>query len=137
VRRNAFPQITVKMMDKEASTMELPGLLAEVEGIVGRDAAIKFAIACGGTRIYIPARLSDEHWLVESIGLDAARKLAKHFTFQRRGLRLDVPMMPRAIQTNELTTAGASSREIALQLGIHQRTVHRHRSKMRDDKEQR
>ena len=117
--------------------MELPELLAEIEGIVGRDAAIKLSDACGGTRIYMPAHVPDEHWLTETIGIDAARKLAKHFTFERRGLRLDMPMTPSWIHVDTLTTAGASAREIALQLGIHQRTVHRIRSILRDDKDQR
>lgn len=112
--------------------MELPELLAEVEQVVGRDAAIKFANACGGTRIYMPAQMHAQHWLAEAIGLDAACKLAAHFTFGRRGLRLDIPMMPRAIQTHALTDAGASSREIALKLGLHQRTVHRQRAERRN-----
>jgi DNA-binding NarL/FixJ family response regulator len=125
------------MTDKQASTMELPGLLAEVEGVVGRDAAIKFATACGGTRIYMPASVPSEHWMVEVIGINAAEKLSKHFSFGRRGIRLDIPMMPRALQIRALTKAGASSREIALNLGVTQRTVHNHRKKMHDDEKRR
>lgn len=119
------------MTDKQTSTMELPGLLAEVEEVVGRDAAIKFATACGGTRIYMPVSVTSEHWLVEAIGINAAEKLAKHFSFGRRGIRLDIPMMPRALQVHILTEAGSSSREIALKLGIHQRTVHSRRRAIR------
>jgi DNA-binding NarL/FixJ family response regulator len=111
--------------------MKLQGLLAEVENIIGTDGAIKFAVACGGTRIYIPAQVQADHWLVEAVGSDAAHKLAKHFSFDRRGIRLDVPMIPRGMQVNTLTEAGASAREIALKLGIHQRTVHSHRRKQR------
>lgn len=125
--RNTFHRITKQMTKNQASTMELPGLLAEVEDVVGRDAAIKLAIACGGTRIYMPAAVDAEHWLAEAIGVDAAIKLAAHFSYGRRGIRLDMPMMPRALQVHTLTEAGASAREIALKLGIHQRTVHANR----------
>lgn len=116
------------MTDKQTSTMKLPGLLAEVEEIVGRDAAIRFAIACGGTRIYMPAHIRAEHWLAEALGVSAAEILAKHFSNGHGGVRLEVPMMPRGLQVKKLSDAGASSREIALKLGIHQRTVHRNRS---------
>lgn len=117
--------------NKPTSKTQLPALLAELEGVVGRDAALKFANACGGTRVYIPAHLRAEHWLIEAIGFAAAQKLSTHFTFGRRGIHLNVPMMPRSLQVQTLDNAGASSREIALKLGIHQRTVHRIRSKHR------
>lgn len=121
-------------MKDHAATIELPPLLAEIAGVVGREAALKFAAACGGTRIYMPVHVGHDHWLTEAIGPGAASALATHFSYGRRGIRLDVPKLPLAIRVAELDQVGATSREIALKLDIHQRTVHRHRQTRRNSK---
>jgi len=114
------------MMDKHILTMKLLGLLAEFEQIVGRDKAIKLAMVCGGTSVYMPKNVHPEHWIAQAIGIDAARTLTAHFKY---GANLTVPTAPRAIRIQALTEAGASAREIALTLHIHQRTVHRARQR--------
>lgn len=119
------------LMTNSTATIELPGLLAEIEELIGRHSAIKFAAACGGTRIYMPAHVAHDHWMVGAIGIGAARVLSSHFADRSHGLSLDIPKIPIAIRIAELDRTGASSSEIALQLGIHQRTVHRNRRKLK------
>jgi DNA-binding NarL/FixJ family response regulator len=108
--------------------MSEPSLLAELEGIIGRDAALKFTAARGGTRVYIPARVSGDHWIVKAIGAEAAFKLCAHFTFGRRGISIDIPLLPKDIIIKGLSAKGASPRQVARQLGITERTVRRHRA---------
>lgn len=115
------------MATKQSLPKRLPALLAEIEGVVGREAAIKFGLACGGTRIYMPKNVLPGHWLCKAIGDEAANKLAAYFSTERTGLRLDVPMVPRAVQVDTLIKTNMPAREIALALRVHQRTVHRRR----------
>lgn len=122
-------------------TDQLPGVLAEIAGVAGINAAIAIATHAGGTRAYIPARVGDRHWLVKAVGRDAADKLCAHFSIDhRRGQRIDVPLFGGtykqlqrliAARLDKLEAEGASSQTIARTTGITQRTVHRHRARRR------
>ena len=120
----------------------LPGVLQEIAEVAGEAAALAIASRAGGTRIYLPARAADEHWLVQAVGRAHADALCDHFAVDGRGARLDVPLhvggtfrqLQRAIAevVHKMDDGSeASSREIARKVGITQRTVHRHRARHR------
>jgi hypothetical protein len=118
--------------------------LAEIASVIGRQATLSLAEAVGGTRVYIPALATDDHWLVKAIGRELANKLCDHFSVSsekdtRRGQRIEIPNAPAtgAFQklrdevrnhVGRLDQEGKSSRQIALEVGITQRAVHRFRS---------
>lgn len=125
-------------------TGPLPALLQEIADVVGEAAALAIASRAGGTRIYLPAQASDDHWLVQAVGRAAADKLCHHFAVDGRGQRLDIPLhvggtfrqLTRAIaeavhKMDDGTEA--SSQQIARRFGVTQRTVHRHRARHRGD----
>ena len=123
-------------------TMRMPGVLAEIAEVAGEAAAVAIAARVGGTRVYIPARVNDDHWLVECAGRRAADLICKHFATEGRlGQRIDVPLagggaypqLRRALarRIHQLDGENLSSREIAMRVGISQRGVHRHRAKHR------
>ncbi|RJF70892.1 helix-turn-helix domain-containing protein [Rhodopseudomonas palustris] len=124
-------------------TRGLPGVLAEIAEVAGEAAALKIAARFGGQRVYFPARPgAADHWLVATVGPDAAAKLCAHFSVDRkRGNRIEIPLhvggsyrqFLRAIseRLHALDQEGMSSREIAARLGLTQRTVHRHRGRHR------
>jgi hypothetical protein len=126
-------------------TEKLPGVLAEIAELVGEQAALTIASRAGGTRIYFPATADDKHWLVASIGREAADKVCAHFAVDRRGQRIEIPLfvggtfqqLVRAVakRVHELDGDGASSSEIVRKVGITQRSVHRHRARHRGKKD--
>ncbi|MFH0303551.1 hypothetical protein AAFX91_41945 [Bradyrhizobium sp. 31Argb] len=88
------------------------------------------------------------YWLVECVGFELAKKICAHFEVDGRGQRIDIPLhvggtyrqfvRSLAERLDELDREGKSSTEIARQLGLTQRTVHRHRARhgyRRDDKQ--
>ena len=118
---------------------ELPGVLAEIAEVAGEPAAVSLAACYGGIRVYIPKVITtDDHWLVECVGRRAADAICAHFKAGKGpGCRLDIPLysggayprLRRAIakRIHDRHLAKDSSREIALAVGVSQRTVHRHR----------
>lgn len=72
----------------------LPPLLAEIAEVAGLDAALAMADARGGSRITIPARPRPDHWLVQAVGVDAAKLIADHFRVGNSGLIVELPVGP-------------------------------------------
>lgn len=113
--------------------------LDEIASVIGRDAMLALVAACGGTRIYIPAEPTDDHWLIDVLGRAHAEKLCAHFTVHGssrssgRGVHLEIPASIRSsynkiqVDIGQLDDGKKSAREIALEAGVTQRTVHRHR----------
>jgi hypothetical protein len=118
-------------------TTKLSGVLGEIASVAGEPAAMTIAAHVGGTRVYIPAKADDDHWLVQAIGREAADKVCELLA----GGRYDVPLgsggayrsMRRAIakRVHDMDRAKKSSAEIARATGLTQRAVHRHRAKHR------
>lgn len=112
----------------------LPGVLAEIAAVAGEAAALKVAMAKGGTRAYFPSRPAAGHWLVEAVGIDAAAAICAHLVSDRGGLEIPVPLGPtgtrartwRAIR--QAIDAGATAAEAARIAGVDERTVRRHRN---------
>ncbi len=119
-------------------TTRLRAVLGEIAKVAGEPAAINFAAAKGGARVYIPARVTSKHWLVECVGEKAAAAICAHFAIDGIGQRIDVPLagggvhsqLKRAIakRVHELDQQNVSAPDIARKTGVTQRTVHRHRS---------
>ncbi|MET4199104.1 hypothetical protein ABIA95_003103 [Bradyrhizobium sp. LA8.1] len=125
-------------------TEQLPGVLAEIAEVVGETAALMIAAKRGGQRVYFPAvsRLHEgyeNYWLFECVGIELARKICAHFEVDGRGQRIDLPLhvggtyrqflRSVAQRIHALDREGKSSAEICKQLGLTQRTVHRHRAR--------
>jgi len=126
-------------------TEKLPEVLAEIAELVGEVCALRIAAEKGGTRIYIPAQVHEAHWLANVIGVEKAQKLCEHFRVdESRGQRIEIPLyvggtyrqfMRRiAERVHRRDEEDASSTVIAKELGISQRSVHRHRRRHRGRK---
>lgn len=131
-------------------TEKLPGVLAEIAEVAGETAALMIAAKRGGQRVYFPSvkSLHRAQWLVECVGLDRASLICAHFEVDGSGQRIDIPLhvggtyrqfvRSLAERIHKLDREGKSSTEISQQLGLTQRTVHRHRArhgKPRNDKQ--
>lgn len=120
----------------------LTGFLAELADLVGEQGARRLAHAHGGTRLYVPERLTPEHHLVAEIGYEAALTLVHAFKREH----LEIPLGPGGIYAqsmrerreivSRLDEQGKSAPEIARAAGVHSRTVYRHRAKGRADPDQ-
>ena len=101
----------------------LPGVLAEIAEIAGRDAAMGLALKKGGQdlRIPRPEKLLEDHPLAEAVGFEAARKIAKHF----KGECIYVPMGRRALVC-ELLLRGWAHGDVASRLGVSVSVVRRY-----------
>ncbi len=115
----------------------LPQVLAEIAEVAGIEAAWELAGAVGGTYVHIPSRqMPDDHWLVELVGREAADKIAAHFAGDNARLRLLIPMARDAQRRQRLVKAleaGMSAPDAAASAGVHVRTAHRARRRLRRD----
>lgn len=121
---------------------DLPGILAEIAEIAGREAAELVAQSKGGCRVYMPpsAGLRSDHWLAAVIGPEKALMIAKALG-DPIGYRVDIPLGPtcegaraartRASTVRSLTLEGASATAIARRLGITDRAVRMIRERLR------
>lgn len=113
----------------------LTGFLAELADLVGEQRARRLAQIHGGTRLYVPERLTPDHPLVTEIGYEAALSLVHAFKREY----LEIPLGPSGVHAqsirsrrelvSRLDEEGWSAPEIARVTGIHCRTVYRHRAK--------
>lgn len=122
-------------------TEKLPGVLAEIAEVAGETAALMIAAQHGGRRVYIPSvkRMHKAQWLLDCVGAELGRKICAHFEVNGGGQPIDVPLhvggtykqFVRSVaqRIHRLDRDGKSSAEISKQLGLTQRTVHRHRAK--------
>ena len=60
------------------STADLPESLRDIAGVIGLSATVELAFRYGGVRLYIPLpkSINEDHPIAQTIGLDAAQKLA-------------------------------------------------------------
>lgn len=128
---------------------DLPPLLAEIAEVAGLPAALKLAREKGGVECYIPARVSDDHWLVRCVGREAADKISAHFSAaidddrrkSRHGVKILLPLGQTGSRADarrraiEALDQGASLADAARRSGLHQRTVQNLRAKMQDNRQ--
>ena len=135
-----MPLIAVGGMGRSASRKReaLPGVLAEIAEVAGTDAALAIAESRGGTDAYIPADASDDHWLVQLVGRQAADLICRHFAFEapdvaRHGVMVTLPMgRLNYVRMDQMIVEGRSSAAaIARACGVTSRTVFRRRAALR------
>ncbi|WP_174279026.1 hypothetical protein [Sphingomonas bacterium] len=85
----------------------------EIAATIGEDGLIALAAAFGGTRLYVPERISADHDIVRAIGADAAATLAARFALHT--IRVPLAREQRAVR---LRSQGASNAQIAVKLGM-------------------
>jgi len=115
----------------------LPQVLADIAMIAGEEAARRVAGAVGGTQVYIPPHPGPDHWLAKLVGLEAARRIADHFTAGVGPARIEIPLgdagfiAAQQARCDAMLLAGRSERDIALALGYTIRTVRRRRARIK------
>lgn len=124
---------------------DLPGLLGEIAEVAGLAAALALAERVGGTRVTIPSRAGDDHWLVETVGREAADLICDHLRIlapdgREAGARhVQIPLGPTGLLANARVRlvkeleAGTSAREAARRVGMSERTAFRMRARLRGD----
>lgn len=102
----------------------LPGILAEIADLTGRNVALELALTFGGRILYIPKpdHLKPGHVLVDAIGIRAAALIAGQFA----GNQFDVPKARKAL-VRHLAEAGDDNPVIAHRLGLTLSSVRRYR----------
>ena len=103
----------------------LPGVLAEIAEVAGRDAALELALAHGGEdafHIPRPDRLDPDHPLIALAGPARAQAIARRFG----GETIAVPLARRAL-VRHLAGQGLGTAAIAARLRISKRTARRYR----------
>ncbi|MGG9999729.1 helix-turn-helix domain-containing protein [Pseudovibrio ascidiaceicola] len=125
----------------------LPLVLQEIREVAGLPAALEIARRFGGSRVSIPAYPKEGHWLVETVGENAAQKICAYYRITSGSNReigvkdLSIPLGPtgqradRNSQIKALLEDGVSADEIARRLGIHRQTVLRQSKRIRDPRQ--
>lgn len=125
------------------TTPALPQVLADIALIAGEEAARRVAGAVGGTRVYIPPVPQPDHWLAKLVGLEAARKIADHFTAGIGGARIDIPLgdtgfaASQRARADAMILAGRSERDIARACGYTDRGVRMRKARLKAQRDSR
>ena len=118
----------------------LPGILNDIAEIAGTDAAYAVAQSHGGTRVSIPPRAEEDHWLSKLLGLEVADAICRGLATldaegRLRGVQNEViPRGPASLlkaarrRAQDALDRGASAREAARISGLHERTIWRMKS---------
>lgn len=117
----------------------LAPLLAEIADVAGLPAALALAEARGGSRITIPARPGPDHWIVRTIGAEAAERLCAHFRVGEcgtKGATIELPVGPSGsaaairAKIDGLLRQGVSADKIAVSMRVHRTTVFRRKARI-------
>lgn len=109
----------------------LTPLLNQIADVAGVEAAIAIGQSKAGQQIYIPEKVTPDHWLTALVGLDAARKISAEFGSRHI---IIAPAMAgakrkRAALIADLIEKGYSTNEITRITGVARSTVMEHRAK--------
>jgi len=105
---------------------ELPGVLADLEILFGRDVALSVARECGGMEFYLGMNVRPSHPLVVPLGIDRAQEFANYLGI---GQRVVIPLAHRSYcesvreKIYTMDRDGYSSNEIARTCNISSRRV--------------
>lgn len=107
--------------------------LSLVSEVCGESSVHALIAAHGGTAAYVPRYPAPKHILCQTLGLDDVRKIADAFGSGWVEIPLgETSFVARSrAAVSDLTAEGQSARKIARRLGISQRTVFRHRRKLK------
>ena len=89
------------------------GSVEALVALIGEVATIRLAEAYGGTRLYVPARLADDHPIASAVGMSAASVLSKAFASSS----IRVPLA-RDLRAEHYRQEGLSHARIAVRLGL-------------------
>lgn len=92
----------------------------ELEALIGEEALVRLAEAFGGTRLFVPVKMTARHEIAGAIGLDAARKLSERLAPDY----IPVPLA-REKRARHYRAHGLSNAQIARRLGITESAVNR------------
>lgn len=99
--------------------------LEDLATIIGFGATVKLSAWYGGTNVYIPKQTQEGQKLVKLIGFAAAKRLSDEFGVEH----LAVPKLTGALREQRTVliyhraSAGHSDKEIAAEVGLHERRV--------------
>lgn len=106
------------------SESTLPPLMIEIAEVAGVDAAWALVRARGGTKVYIPHDVRQDHWLPQLVGLEQARLICQRFGGNDIILPNAKAQQTRQAMVDALS-AGATTNEVAQLTGMTTRTVFR------------
>lgn len=105
----------------------------ELQELIGEEALVRLAEAFGGTRLYVPQKITARHEIARAVGLEAAQRLVDR-------LAPDVVKVPlaRELRARHYRAAQMSDRAIARRLGITESGVEKlfKRTRVRDEARQ-
>lgn len=105
---------------------QLPGSLNDVIDAIGIDAALRLVEHLGGTRLYVPERMTPEHPIVALLEHKQAYALAEHFG----GDQIILPRCVAAIRAmrddtiRQQRNGGASTKALAIKHGLTERQIY-------------
>lgn len=88
-------------------------LKTQLAAVLGQEGLVRFCQEYGGTRVYVPHKLADDHDIVTTIGRDLADKLSR--AMAPCTIRVPLARRERALYYR---AAGMSDAQIARRLGI-------------------
>jgi len=97
---------------------EAGNLSALLRSTLGAVAFVKLCEALGGTRVYIPVTISDDHPIAQAIGSEAAERLRRYF--YRDTIRIPLGRDERALHYR---ANGLSMAKIARKLGMTENSI--------------
>lgn len=105
---------------------ELPELIEHLRREIGEEATRAIVERWGGTTLYVPAQLADDHPITRAIGRPAADRLVKLFgASQHRIPRCYAELLARRDRAiRAARDAGEGIASIALRFGLTERRVH-------------
>lgn len=109
---------------------QLPEMLRELVDLVGLAATMRLVEAKGGQQVFIPNKVTPEHWLSQIVGFENAEIISAYFTHEV-GIHIILPKADafhrskRLALVAKMVDAGASSNAIAAAANITRRHVFR------------
>lgn len=123
--------------DQVVNRRRLPDLLERIAEACGTNTALRVAEVLGGRKIKVPRKATPKCALARSVGLEAAAAIVEMYG----GEVMLVPLGPASWyarwqdQIAAHTEAGLSIAATAKAVGVHERTVERHRKAIRSRQE--
>ncbi|MCW5720410.1 MAG: hypothetical protein KIS86_04630 [Devosia sp.] len=110
----------------------LPPLMVEIAEVAGISAAWALVRSRGGTKVYIPHDVRQDHWLAQLVGLEEGRLICQRFGGNDIILPNAKAQQVRQAMVDALN-AGATTNEVARQTGMTTRTVFRVKAELKRD----
>jgi len=113
----------------------LPKIYREIAAVAGLDVALAIGRAKGGTRVRFASKASEDHWLRQLVGPEAAALVAELYPAEW----VILPLSPadglkgRRRRAEQALDSGATADEAALIAGRHVRSIYRYRARRREN----